>query len=330
MSWRGRRLSQGSCGALTLFQEREAPPWIDTAENLWLERFVNISPLQEKSHLLRLRHYSPLPPPPVVHPPLRLPAWISGAPPPLPHWTACSLAVLPESCGFMTSGSSGGVEKGSTLSCSNVSSGRRTGNGEKADDNSRSRRRWKTHRSGGRPSPPWRGPEVVPSGWWSHSSLTSVRRSATSRPGETAAGWCSDSQSQKLWVFTDKQRQAWPEPEFYRPQVFPKSPIYLVKPLILRWPLQNSFHDALQLINCGGLFGIGEDGRLMTSNHKKHILDADQQQEEVRSSFFLFGISAKTAKSLKIHPSCCLCSKAFTAWCERGFSLGGGTLWLLL
>lgn len=64
-----------------------------------------------------------LPPTPSVH--------LSGA---LPHWTACSLAVLPESCGFMTSGSSGGVEKGSILSCSNASSERRTGIGEQAGD----------------------------------------------------------------------------------------------------------------------------------------------------------------------------------------------------
>lgn len=52
----------------------------------------------------------------------------SQTPPPFPayflHCTACSLAVLPESWGFMTSGSSGGLEKGSTLSCSNASSER--------------------------------------------------------------------------------------------------------------------------------------------------------------------------------------------------------------
>lgn len=65
-----------------------------------------------------------LPPTPRVH--------LSGSPP-LAHWTACSLAVLPESWGFMTSGSSGGVEKDSILSCSNVSSERRTGNGDEAD-----------------------------------------------------------------------------------------------------------------------------------------------------------------------------------------------------
>lgn len=50
---------------------------------------------------------------------------------PLPHCTACSLAVLPESWGFMTSGSSGGVEKDSILSCSNVSSDRVTGDRER-------------------------------------------------------------------------------------------------------------------------------------------------------------------------------------------------------
>ena len=44
-----------------------------------------------------------------------------------PHCTACSLAVLPESWGFMTSGSSGGLEKGSTLSCSKASSKRGRG-----------------------------------------------------------------------------------------------------------------------------------------------------------------------------------------------------------
>lgn len=47
---------------------------------------------------------------------------------PRAHCTACSLAVLPESWGFMTSGSSGGVEKGSILSCSNESSLRRKAN----------------------------------------------------------------------------------------------------------------------------------------------------------------------------------------------------------
>ncbi len=79
--------------------------------------------LASKTH--PLRHHFPkfnpsLPPP--VHPPgasLSLPR-------PLPHCTACSLAVLPESWGFMTSGSSGGVEKDSTLSCSNESSERTT------------------------------------------------------------------------------------------------------------------------------------------------------------------------------------------------------------
>ncbi len=38
------------------------------------------------------------------------------------HCTDCSLAVLPESCGFITSGSSGGLENGSTCRCSNASS----------------------------------------------------------------------------------------------------------------------------------------------------------------------------------------------------------------
>lgn len=39
------------------------------------------------------------------------------------HCTACSLALLPESCGFITSGSSGGLEKGSMRRASNASSG---------------------------------------------------------------------------------------------------------------------------------------------------------------------------------------------------------------
>lgn len=64
---------------------------------------------------------------------LRSPVCPSPFPAPLPHCTACSLAVLPESWGFMTSGSSGGVEKGSILSCSNESSGRTT---ERGSDNS--------------------------------------------------------------------------------------------------------------------------------------------------------------------------------------------------
>lgn len=43
---------------------------------------------------------------------------------PRDHCTACSLAVLPESWGFITSGSSGGLEKASICSCSNISSRR--------------------------------------------------------------------------------------------------------------------------------------------------------------------------------------------------------------
>lgn len=46
------------------------------------------------------------------------------------HCTACSLAVLPESWGFITSGSSGGLEKASMCSCSNISSGEQRGRGE--------------------------------------------------------------------------------------------------------------------------------------------------------------------------------------------------------
>lgn len=71
---------------------------------------------------------------PKIHPPPRriLPlapcTSLSFCLSPLPHCTACSLAVLPESWGFMTSGSSGGVEKDSILSCSNVSSERTTRN----------------------------------------------------------------------------------------------------------------------------------------------------------------------------------------------------------
>lgn len=41
------------------------------------------------------------------------------------HCTACSLALLPESCGFITSGSSGGLEKGSMRRASNASSARK-------------------------------------------------------------------------------------------------------------------------------------------------------------------------------------------------------------
>ncbi|XP_006889845.1 PREDICTED: general transcription factor II-I repeat domain-containing protein 2-like [Elephantulus edwardii] len=42
-----------------------------------------------------------------------------------PHCTACSLTLLPESCGFITSGSSGGLEKGSMRRGSNVPFSRR-------------------------------------------------------------------------------------------------------------------------------------------------------------------------------------------------------------
>lgn len=60
--------------------------------------------------------------PPCILPPT--PCASLSFPRPFPHCTACSLAVLPESWGFMTSGSSGGVEKDSILSCSNESSER--------------------------------------------------------------------------------------------------------------------------------------------------------------------------------------------------------------
>lgn len=49
-----------------------------------------------------------------------LEGWARG-----PHCTACSLALLPESWGFMTSGSSGGLEKGSMRRASKASSARK-------------------------------------------------------------------------------------------------------------------------------------------------------------------------------------------------------------
>lgn len=76
--------------------------------------------------------------------------------------------------------------------------------------------------------------------------------------------------------------------------VLSKDPINLIEPLILGRPLQNSLHDALQFVNGGGLFGIGEDGRLMTSNHKKHILEEEQQTEDVSSSPAWGGTLANT------------------------------------
>lgn len=80
-----------------------------------------------ETHPLRHRFpkFKPLPSPHPTPPPCILPLTPCASlsfPRPLPHCTACSLAVLPESWGFMTSGSSGGVEKDSILSCSNESS----------------------------------------------------------------------------------------------------------------------------------------------------------------------------------------------------------------
>lgn len=90
-----------------------------------------VEDLSSASKTHPLRHHFPKfnPSLPPVHPPC---ASLSF-PRPLPHCTACSLAVLPESWGFMTSGSSGGVEKDSILSCSNESSERTT---ERESDNS--------------------------------------------------------------------------------------------------------------------------------------------------------------------------------------------------
>ena len=41
----------------------------------------------------------------------------------------------------------------------------------------------------------------------------------------------------------------------------------LVESLVFWRPLQDPLHNALQLINGGGLFGISEDRRLVTPNH---------------------------------------------------------------
>lgn len=80
-------------------------------------------------HILRLRDLSP-----ALNPHTHFPTSfiLSGpvASSRCHHCTACSLAVLPESWGFITSGSSGGLEKASMCSCSNISSGGQRGRGE--------------------------------------------------------------------------------------------------------------------------------------------------------------------------------------------------------
>lgn len=40
-----------------------------------------------------------------------------------------------------------------------------------------------------------------------------------------------------------------------------------VQPLVLRWSLQNTFNNTLQLIDGGGLLGICEDCGLVTPDH---------------------------------------------------------------
>lgn len=47
---------------------------------------------------------------------------------------------------------------------------------------------------------------------------------------------------------------------------------HLIKPLIFRCSLQNALNNALQFVDCCRLFGICEDCRLVTPDHKKHIL----------------------------------------------------------
>lgn len=75
--------------------------------------------------------------------------------------------------------------------------------------------------------------------------------------------------------------------------------VYLVEPLILGRPLQDPLHDALQLVDCGGLFGVGEDGRLVTSDHKKHILKREQALMLLYPEIQLRGADTRQNQTLK-------------------------------
>lgn len=133
-------ISEGSCVKLSIylacvhrFQDKwitlkHSPSNLQQGESVFVIVYaqLKICHWQDKTH--RLRHHFPkFNPslPPCILPPAPCSSLLFSLPPSL-HCTACSLAVLPESWGFMTSGSSGGVEKDSILSCSNESSESRT------------------------------------------------------------------------------------------------------------------------------------------------------------------------------------------------------------
>lgn len=135
-------ISEGSCVRLSIylacvhrFQDKwttlkHPPSNLQLRESVCVILCAQLKICRRQDKTRPLRHHFPKFNPSLLPRPrassLRPPCASLSFPCPLPHCTACSLAVLPESWGFMTSGSSGGVEKDSTLSCSNESSGRTT------------------------------------------------------------------------------------------------------------------------------------------------------------------------------------------------------------
>lgn len=132
----------------------------------------------------------PFPPSPVVHPPSDsqgASVWV----PPLPSLTGRPARWLccPSPGASWRRGAQGGWRKTRSSAARTCHlRGQETVKRRTATSANRSRWRSKrlrnTHRSDGRPSPPWPGPEVGPFGSWSRSFLKSVRRWATGHPGE--------------------------------------------------------------------------------------------------------------------------------------------------
>lgn len=127
------------------------------------------------------------------------------------HCTACSLAVLPESWGFITSGSSGGLEKASILRGSKASSVIKTDTVSKSESPKYHRQvlEMGTHHWCEKPALLWLEPEAWLSGLWSQSLQESYYLQAAYPP----VGW--DRLFTKVHHFNSKVIDKLVIPDYY-------------------------------------------------------------------------------------------------------------------
>lgn len=196
------------------------------------------------------------------------------------HCTGCSFAPDPESCGFMTSGSSGGLEKESMRSGSKASSGE----GREASGPAPS-----FHPLSATPFPtqccPWPHP-LSPSPAPQASPPGPRKASPTVAGAWGRAVWLVNPQSPNVFPSSsswsswgkrssEERTQASVLPGRRHPNPSPRNPGirgHLVEPLLLGGPLEDPLHDALELVDGAGLFGVREDGRLVPPDHEEDVL----------------------------------------------------------